>query len=62
LEAKAAMRVGNVDPLRQFIQKRLAETWEEDLTDNRAALVGNGYLVSEFTAGAAPSLAASGDT
>jgi phage terminase large subunit GpA-like protein len=51
LEAKAAMRVGNVDPLRQFIQKRLAETWEEDLTDNRAALVGNGYLVSEFTAG-----------
>jgi phage terminase large subunit GpA-like protein len=51
LEAKAAMRVGNVDPLRQFIQKRLAETWEEDLTDNRAALVGNGYLVSEFTSG-----------
>ena len=51
LEAKAAMRVGNVDPLRQFIQKRLAETWEEDLTDNRSALVGNGYLVSEYAGG-----------
>lgn len=51
LEAKAAQRVGNLDPLRQFIQKRLAEPWEEDLTDNRTALVGNGYLVSEYAAG-----------
>ena len=51
LDAKAAMKVGNVDPLRQFIQKRLAEPWEEDLTDNRAALVGNGYLMSEYTGG-----------
>lgn len=49
LDAKAAMRVGNMDPLRQFIQKRLAEPWEEDLTDNRTALVGNGYLVSEYS-------------
>lgn len=49
LEAKAAQRVGNLDPLRQFIQKRLAESWEEDLTDNREALIGNGYLVSEYT-------------
>jgi len=48
LEAKAAQRVGNLDPLRQFIQKRLAEPWEEDLTDNRQALVGNGYLVAEY--------------
>lgn len=48
LEAKDAIKVGNVDPLRQFIQKRLAETWEEDLTDNREALIGDGYLVSEF--------------
>ena len=51
LEAKDAMKVGNLDPLRQFIQKRLAEPWEEDLTDNREALVGNGYLMSEFSAG-----------
>ena len=51
LEAKAAQRVGNLDPLRQFIQKRLAEPWEEDLTDNRTALVGNGYLVSEYANG-----------
>jgi len=48
LEAKAAQRVGNLDPLRQFVQKRLAEPWEEDLTDNRTALIGNGYLVSEY--------------
>jgi phage terminase large subunit GpA-like protein len=51
LEAKAAMRVGNLDPLRQFIQKRLAEAWQEDLTDNREALIGNGYLVAEYTDG-----------
>ena len=42
LEAKAAQRVGNLDPLRQCIQKRLAEPWEEDLTYNRTALIGNG--------------------
>jgi hypothetical protein len=48
LEAKAGQKVGNLDPLRQFIQKRLAEPWEEDITDNRQALIGNGYLVSEF--------------
>ena len=51
LEAKAAMRKGNIDPLRQFIQKRLAESWEEDLTDNREALVGDGYLVAEYADG-----------
>lgn len=49
LEAKAAQRVGNLDPLRQFIQKRLAEPWEEDLSDNRKELVGSGYLVTEYT-------------
>jgi phage terminase large subunit GpA-like protein len=51
LEAKAAIRIGNIDPLRQFIQKRLAESWEEDLTDNREALVGNGYLMAEYAGG-----------
>jgi phage terminase large subunit GpA-like protein len=51
LEAKAAIKVGNVDPLRQFIQKRLAEAWEEDLSDNRVELVGNGYLTGEYSAG-----------
>jgi phage terminase large subunit GpA-like protein len=51
LEAKAAQRVGNLDPLRQFIQKRLAEPWEEDLTDNRTALIGNGYTVTEYADG-----------
>lgn len=51
LEAKAAQKVGNLDPLRQFIQKRLAEPWEEDLTDNRTALIGNGYTVAEYADG-----------
>ncbi len=51
LEAKKAQRVGNLDPLRQFIQKRLAEPWEEDLTDNREALIGSGYLLGEFEKG-----------
>lgn len=51
LEARAAVKQGNIDLLRQFIQKRLAEAWEEDLTDNREALVGNGYLVSEYADG-----------
>jgi hypothetical protein len=51
LEAKEAAKVGNLDPLRQFIQKRLAEPWEEDLSDNREVLVGNGYLMSEYAHG-----------
>ena len=51
LEAKAAMKHGNVDPLRQFIQKRLAEPWEEDLSDNREALVGDGYRIGEYADG-----------
>jgi phage terminase large subunit GpA-like protein len=51
LDAKAAQRVGNLDPLRQFIQKRLAEPWEEDLTDNRKTLVGDGYLMPEYADG-----------
>lgn len=51
LEAKSALRQGNVDPLRQFIQKRLAEPWEEDLTDNREELVGSGYSIAEFSNG-----------
>jgi len=51
LEAKDAIKVGNVDPLRQFIQKRLAETWEEDLTDNRKELIGDGYTIAEYADG-----------
>jgi phage terminase large subunit GpA-like protein len=51
LEAKAAIKVGNLDPLRQFIQKRLAEPWEEDLTDNRKQLVGDGYNLKEYAEG-----------
>lgn len=51
LEAKSAQRVGNLDPLRQFIQKRLAEPWEEDISDNRATLIGNGYTVAEYADG-----------
>jgi len=51
LDAKEAMRQGNIDPLRQFIQKRLAEAWEEDLTDNRQKLIGDGYKMTEFERG-----------
>lgn len=51
LEAQAAIQAGNTDPLRQFIQKRLAESWEEDLTDNRKELIGDGYNLTEYTEG-----------
>lgn len=51
LEAKQALKGGNLDPLRQFIQKRLAEAWEEDLTDNRTELIGDGYSLTEYTDG-----------
>lgn len=51
LECKRAQAAGNLDPLRQFIQKRLAEPWEEDLTDNRTELVGDGYSMAEFEDG-----------
>jgi phage terminase large subunit GpA-like protein len=51
IEAKEALKKGNTDPLRQFIQKRLAESWEEDLTDNRKELVGDGYSMSEYADG-----------
>jgi hypothetical protein len=51
LQAKAAVSQGNLDPLRQYVQKRLAEAWVEDLTDNRRELVGDGYQLSEFSNG-----------
>jgi hypothetical protein len=51
LQAKAAVAQGNLEPLRQYVQKRLAEAWVEDLTDNRRELVGDGYTIAEFTNG-----------
>ena len=49
LQANDAKKGGELDPIRQFIQKRLAEPWIEDLTDNRTELVGDGYKKGEFT-------------
>lgn len=48
LDALDAKRAGSLDLMRQFIQKRLAEPWVEDLSDNRAELVGDGYKFAEY--------------
>jgi hypothetical protein len=51
LIAKESVRLGNIDPLRQYIQKRLAEPWVEDLTDQRKELIGGGFRMEDFTQG-----------
>lgn len=51
LEAKEQMRQGILDPLRQFIQKRLAEPWEDRHEDVRTELGGDGYTLKEFEQG-----------
>ena len=47
IQANQQLAQGNTDPLRQYIQKRLAEPWAEDITDNRSELTGGGYLMAE---------------
>lgn len=42
---------GNIEPLRQFIQKRLAESWEERIDESVVTLSGSGYKLSEYLNG-----------
>jgi hypothetical protein len=42
---------GNIEPLKQFIQKRLAEPWEERVDENIVQLSGSGYSLAEFANG-----------
>jgi hypothetical protein len=42
---------GNLDLLRQFVQKRLADFWSDEQEDNRAILSGSGYSLAEYDDG-----------
>jgi phage terminase large subunit GpA-like protein len=45
------VRRGNLDLLRQFIQKRLADFWSDEREDNRVTLTGNGYKFADYDNG-----------
>jgi phage terminase large subunit GpA-like protein len=47
-EAMDEVSRGNLDLLRQFIQKRLAEFWSDEQEDNRVTLSDFGYLLSDY--------------
>ena len=42
---------GNLDLLRQFIQKRLADFWSDEQEDTRPELTGAGYKVADYANG-----------
>lgn len=42
---------GNLDLLRQFIQKRLADFWSDEREDERVDLDGFGYSVADYASG-----------
>lgn len=42
---------GNLELLRQFIQKRLAEFWSDEQEDERVELTGHGYKVQDYANG-----------
>jgi len=42
---------GNLDLLRQFIQKRLADFWSDEQEDNRTPLTGAGYSFADYDDG-----------
>jgi hypothetical protein len=42
---------GNLDLLRQFIQKRLADFWSDEREDERVELDGFGYSVADYASG-----------
>jgi phage terminase large subunit GpA-like protein len=45
------VRRGNLDLLRQFVQKRLADFWSDEQEDNRAELTGAGYSIADYDNG-----------
>jgi phage terminase large subunit GpA-like protein len=51
LEAQEALKGGNNDPLRQFLQKRLAEPWNEDHYESRPEIFTSGYTIGEYAQG-----------
>ncbi|MDR2462209.1 MAG: phage terminase large subunit family protein [Verrucomicrobiales bacterium] len=51
LAANAEKRKGNLAPLRQFLQKRLAKFWREEESSPWGALQGAGYTKEEYVAG-----------
>jgi phage terminase large subunit GpA-like protein len=50
-EAMDEVNRGNLDLLRQFIQKRLAEFWSDEQEDERVKLTGHGYSVRDYANG-----------
>ena len=51
LKAQDAKRRGDTNPLRQFIQKRLAEHWLDEEAAPHAKLQGAGYCKADFAEG-----------
>lgn len=51
IEAMEEVKKGNLVPLRQMIQKRLAEFWDDSQEDERVNIVGAGYSFKDYANG-----------
>lgn len=51
IQAMHEVSRGNLELLKSFIQKRLADFWDDDKEDNRVTLEGFGYKVSDYDQG-----------
>lgn len=51
VKANMAKKKGNLGPLRQFMQKRLAKPWKDELGFEDIEISGSGYVKGEYTEG-----------
>jgi phage terminase large subunit GpA-like protein len=51
IEANEAKASGNLEPLKQFVQKRKAQTWKEEVTSNLPDIKVADYTKREYTEG-----------
>jgi phage terminase large subunit GpA-like protein len=51
IEANEAKHSGNLEPLKQFVQKRKAQTWKEEVVSNLPEISAADYSKAEFVEG-----------
>lgn len=51
IEANDAKSVGHLEPLKQFVQKRKAQVWQEEVVSNLPEITTGDYLKSDFIEG-----------
>jgi phage terminase large subunit GpA-like protein len=51
IDAQKAKNIGIIEPLKDFILKRKADTWKENLLDQSSELITSGYSLAEYEQG-----------